>query len=99
MREQGKKVMAFAASQMHLAAARLGVSFEQAIDIILQHKGNTIVCGIGKSGAIAQKLTATLCSTGTRAIFLHAAEAVHGDLGVYTPGDPVILISKSGASP
>ncbi|KRP09334.1 MAG: hypothetical protein ABR95_01950, partial [Sphingobacteriales bacterium BACL12 MAG-120813-bin55] len=59
----------------------------------------TIICGIGKSGAIAQKLTATLCSTGTRAVFLHAAEAVHGDLGVYTPGDPVILISKSGATP
>jgi len=94
-----RRVMQFEADQLHLAAARLGPSFHQATETILAHPGNTIVCGIGKSGAIAQKLTATLCSTGTRAVFLHAAEAVHGDLGVYTPGDPVILISKSGATP
>ncbi len=97
--ETGKKVMQFEAEQVHMAANRLDDAFEHAVKIMLQHTGNTIVCGIGKSGAVAQKLTATLCSTGTRAVFLHAAEAVHGDLGVYTPGDPVILISKSGATP
>jgi len=53
---------------------------------------------MGKSGLIAQKIAATLCSIGNKAVFLHAAEAVHGDLGVYAPGDPTILISKSGAT-
>lgn len=91
--------MQFEAAQVNLAATRLDDAFQHAVEKILAHQGNTIICGIGKSGAIAQKLTATLCSTGTRAVFLHAAEAVHGDLGVYTPGDPVILISKSGATP
>ena len=91
--------MQFEAAQVNLAATRLDDAFQHAVEKILAHQGNTIICGIGKSGAIAQKLTATLCSTGTRAVFLHAAEAVHGDFGVYTPGDPVILISKSGATP
>jgi arabinose-5-phosphate isomerase len=57
-----------------------------------------VVTGIGKSGHIARKIVATLCSTGTAAVFLHPAEAVHGDLGIYTPGDPTVLLSKSGAS-
>src|SRR6185295_8920305 len=57
-----------------------------------------IVTGIGKSGHIARKIVATLCSTGTAAVFLHPAEAVHGDLGIYTPGDPTVLISKNGTS-
>jgi arabinose-5-phosphate isomerase len=54
--------------------------------------------GIGKSGHIARKIVATLSSTGTAAVFLHPAEALHGDLGIYTPGDPTVLISKNGAS-
>ena len=91
--------MQFEAVQVNLAATRLDDAFQHAVETILAHQGNTIICGIGKSGAIAQKLTATLCSTGTQSVFLHAAEAVHGDLGVYTTGDPVILISKSGATP
>ena len=53
---------------------------------------------MGKSGLIAQKIAATLCSIGNKAVFLHPAEAVHGDLGIYAPGDPTILISKSGAT-
>lgn len=73
-------------------------SFNRAIDLILAHDGKVIVTGIGKSGHIAQKIASTLCSTGTRALFLHAAEAVHGDLGIYTPGDPTILVSKSGST-
>ncbi len=99
MREKGKQAIDYSASQMKAAANRLGESFDKTVATLLGNGGKCIVCGIGKSGAIAQKLTATLCSTGTRAVFLHAAEAVHGDLGVYTPGDPVILISKSGATP
>jgi len=57
-----------------------------------------VLTGIGKSGHVARKIVATLCSTGTAAVFLHPAEAVHGDLGIYTPGDPTVLISKNGAS-
>jgi len=57
-----------------------------------------MVTGIGKSGHIARKIAATLCSTGTTAVFLHPAEAVHGDLGVYTAGDPTVLVSKNGSS-
>jgi arabinose-5-phosphate isomerase len=94
-----QRVLQFESEQILKAANRLGKQFNDAVETILHHPGNTIVCGIGKSGAVAQKFTATLCSTGTKAVFLHAAEAVHGDLGIYTPGDPVILISKSGATP
>ncbi len=53
---------------------------------------------MSKSGLIAQKIAATLCSIGNKAVFLHAAEAVNGDLGIYDPGDPTIVISKSGAT-
>ena len=65
---------------------------------VLAHPGKVVVTGIGKSGHIARKIVATLCSTGTPAVFLHPAEAVHGDLGIYTPGDPTVLISKNGSS-
>jgi len=68
------------------------------VQLILDHAGKVVVSGVGKSGHIGQKLAATLASTGTPAVFLHAAEAVHGDLGIYTPGDPSILISKSGST-
>ena len=80
------------------AAARLNGNLTQAVEIILRHAGKVIVSGIGKSGVIGEKITATLCSTGTPAVFLHATEAYHGNLGVYTPGDPSILISKSGTT-
>lgn len=79
-------------------ADRLNDSLAKAVRTILSHQGKVVVSGIGKSGHIAQKIAATLSSTGTPAVFLHAAEAVHGDLGIYTPGDPSILISKSGAT-
>src|SRR5882724_9045861 len=80
------------------AAERLDDSLIRAVDLIRTHPGKIIVTGIGKSGHIARKIVATLCSTGTAAVFLHPAEAVHGDLGIYTPGDPTILISRSGTS-
>ena len=67
-------------------------------EIIANHPGKVVICGMGKSGLIAQKIAATLCSIGSKAVFLHAAEAVHGDLGIYAPGDPTIVISKSGAT-
>jgi arabinose-5-phosphate isomerase len=79
-------------------AARLDDNLTRAVSLILAHRGKVVVAGIGKSGHIGQKIAATLSSTGTPSVFLHAAEAVHGDLGIYTPGDPSILISKSGAT-
>jgi arabinose-5-phosphate isomerase len=80
------------------AASRLDGSLLRAAELILAHAGKIIVTGIGKSGHIARKIASTLCSTGTSAVFLHPAEAAHGDLGIYTPGDPTILLSKNGAS-
>lgn len=80
------------------AATRLDGSLIQAVELILDHPGKVVVIGIGKSGHIARKMAATLCSTGTAAVFLHPAEAAHGDLGIYTPGDPTVLISKNGSS-
>ena len=70
----------------------------EACDLIVKHPGKVVICGMGKSGLIAQKIAATLCSIGNKAVFLHAAEATHGDLGIYAPGDPTILISKSGST-
>jgi len=73
--------------------------FEKAIECIATCKGRVVVSGIGKSAIIAQKIVATLNSTGTPAIFLHAADAIHGDLGMVQQEDVVIIISKSGESP
>ncbi|WP_395063639.1 SIS domain-containing protein [Flavobacterium sp.] len=74
-------------------------SFVEAVQIIYNSRGRLIVTGIGKSAIIAQKIVATLNSTGTPSLFLHASEAIHGDLGMVQDGDAVICISKSGNSP
>ena len=73
--------------------------FAKAAEIVYNCKGRLVITGIGKSAIIAQKIVATLNSTGTPSLFLHAAEAIHGDLGMVQPGDAVICISKSGNSP
>jgi arabinose-5-phosphate isomerase len=73
--------------------------FVQTVEIIFNTTGRLVVTGIGKSAIIAQKIVATLNSTGTPSLFLHASEAIHGDLGMVQPGDVVICISKSGNSP
>ena len=73
--------------------------FTKTVEIIYQSKGRVIVTGIGKSAIIAQKIVATFNSTGTPSMFLHTAEAIHGDLGMVQTGDIVICISKSGNSP
>ena len=80
------------------AADRIPEPMARVCEIIANHPGKVVICGMGKSGLIAQKIAATLCSIGNKAVFLHAAEAVHGDLGIYAPGDPTIVISKSGAT-
>lgn len=73
-------------------------SFEKAVNIILNSSSRVVVCGMGKSGHIAGKIAATLSSTGTRSIFMHPAEALHGDLGMVEDGSVLILLSKSGES-
>ena len=77
---------------------RLNGKFSEAVELVYKCKGRVIVTGIGKSGIIAQKIVATLNSTGTPAIFLHSADSIHGDLGMIKEGDVVIGISKSGDS-
>lgn len=79
--------------------ALLTDSFTKIVELILNSKGNVIVSGIGKSANIAQKIVATLNSTGTTAVFMHAADAIHGDLGIIRDEDIVIIISKSGETP
>lgn len=74
-------------------------SFAEAVDLIFRSEGRLIVTGIGKSAIIAEKIVATLNSTGTPAIFLHAADAIHGDLGIILPEDVVLCLSKSGNTP
>jgi arabinose-5-phosphate isomerase len=75
---------------------RLGKNFEKAISLILKAKGRVVVSGMGKTGIIAQKFSATLASTGSPSLFLHTAEAIHGDLGKVTADDAVIVLSNSG---
>ncbi|TXE12006.1 KpsF/GutQ family sugar-phosphate isomerase [Seonamhaeicola algicola] len=73
--------------------------FEKAVKLIYNSKGRVIITGVGKSAIIAQKIVATLNSTGTPAVFMHAADAIHGDLGLILEDDVVICISKSGNTP
>jgi arabinose-5-phosphate isomerase len=95
---KAREVIRIEAEAVAALENRLDAGFERAVDLLFNCKGRVIVCGIGKSGIIAQKIAATLSSTGTAAIFLHAAEAAHGDLGMVMPGDVVICISKSGST-
>lgn len=80
-------------------AAFINENFEKAVEAIANCKGRVVVSGIGKSAVIAQKIVATFNSTGTPSIFMHAADAIHGDLGMVQQEDVVIVISKSGESP
>lgn len=80
-------------------AGRIGADFERAIQVLSATKGRVIISGVGKSAVIAQKIVATFNSTGTPSVFMHAADAIHGDLGMILPDDVVVLISKSGESP
>ena len=74
-------------------------SFAEAVELIYNSKGRVIITGIGKSAIIANKIVATLNSTGTPSVFMHAADAIHGDLGLVLKDDIVICISKSGNTP
>jgi arabinose-5-phosphate isomerase len=96
--ETGRDAMRAEAAAIEMTAARLDDSFVAAVDIILAVATKLVICGIGKSGHIGAKLAATFSSSGTPCVFLHAAEAIHGDLGVYQPGDPTVVLSKSGST-
>ena len=96
--DAARSAMQAEAEAIGAAAGRLTGDLARAVRIILTQQGKIVVTGIGKSGHVARKIAATLCSTGTPSVFLHPAEAVHGDLGVYAPGDPTVIVSKSGAT-
>ena len=83
-------------SQLLEVSKNIDQDIQKAAELIINNSGKVVISGLGKSGLIGQKIVATLCSTGTRSVYMHAAEAIHGDLGIYNPGDPTILISKSG---
>lgn len=93
------KTIALESESIAGLAAFINADFEKAVQTIAQCKGRIVISGIGKSAIIAQKIVATFNSTGTPSIFLHAADAIHGDLGMVQQDDVVIVISKSGESP
>ncbi|MEO8935208.1 MAG: KpsF/GutQ family sugar-phosphate isomerase [Burkholderiaceae bacterium] len=92
----GRQVLDIEAAAITALARRLDDSFVRALDLLLACKGRVVVCGIGKSGHIARKVASTFASTGTPAFFVHAAEAIHGDLGMVTKDDVLVAFSNSG---
>lgn len=95
----GRRVIGIEAAALAELAESLGATFAEAVRTMLQARGRVIVSGIGKSGHVARKIAATLASTGTPAHFVHPAEASHGDLGMITGGDVLLLLSNSGETP
>ncbi|MEO0636344.1 MAG: KpsF/GutQ family sugar-phosphate isomerase [Pseudomonadota bacterium] len=95
-RSRGQEVLAIEMEGLRVLQESLGESFIAAVKLLLGCKGRVIVSGLGKSGHVAHKIVATLSSTGSPAIFVHATEAAHGDLGMISRDDVVVLISNSG---
>lgn len=91
-----KEALIAQAQAVFQLADRLDDNFQRAVELILSCQGRTVVCGMGKSGLIGQKMVATFASSGTPSFFLHPAEAFHGDLGMLKPIDVLVLISYSG---
>jgi len=94
--KRAREVLDIEAGAIRALKLRIGNNFKQALDLILKTKGRVVVSGMGKTGIIAQKFSATLASTGSPSLFLHSAEAIHGDLGKVTADDVVIVLSNSG---
>jgi len=94
--QDGKQVIQAARQALETLEDRLGDEFVNAVNLIYETRGRVIVTGMGKSGVIARKLAATLASTGTPSNYLHAAEGIHGDLGMITGDECVIALSRSG---
>jgi arabinose-5-phosphate isomerase len=99
LKELAKDVLQEEANSLLNLKNYIDDDFVKSLNVILNSKGRLIVSGIGKSAIIGQKIVATLNSTGTPSIFMHAADAIHGDLGIIQPDDVVLCISKSGNTP
>ncbi|WP_323009283.1 KpsF/GutQ family sugar-phosphate isomerase [Paracoccus sp. (in: a-proteobacteria)] len=97
--DTARRVIRTEAEGLAALAGSLGDSFDRAVDTILAARGRVVVSGMGKSGHVGRKIAATLASTGTPAQFVHPAEASHGDLGMVTQGDVVLVLSNSGETP
>ncbi|WP_091743181.1 KpsF/GutQ family sugar-phosphate isomerase [Phenylobacterium immobile] len=93
----GRRVLAAEAAALQAQADQLGESFARAVETLAVAKGRIVVTGVGKSGHVGRKIAATFASTGAPAVFVHAAEASHGDLGMIGADDVIIALSKSGA--
>ena len=96
--ELARTVLETEADAIRALVDQLGQDFERAVDLILACEGRVVWSGMGKSGIICRKLAATMSSTGTPSLFLHPAEAIHGDLGMVTSSDLVVAISNSGTT-
>ena len=94
--ETAKRVLRIESEAIAALIDRLDARFERAVELLYSCKGRVVVTGLGKSGLIGRKIAATFSSTGTRSFFLHAAEALHGDLGMLAPADVLLAISSSG---
>ena len=93
---EAKKVLEIEAQSIKDLIKRVDHNFEKAIELIVRCRGRVVLTGMGKAGLIAQKISATMSSTGTPSLFLHSAEAIHGDLGRVTKDDVIIAFSNSG---
>lgn len=94
--EQVKEVLEIEAQGIMDLVDRIGPEFDKAVRLILKSKGRVILTGMGKSGLVARKISSTLNSTGTPSLFMHPAEAIHGDLGMVTRDDVILAVSNSG---
>jgi arabinose-5-phosphate isomerase len=94
--DTARRVLRIEAQAIQDVLARLDASFEKAVDLLFACKGRVVVTGMGKSGLIGRKIAATLSSTGTPSFFLHAAEALHGDMGMLARGDALLAVSYGG---
>ena len=92
----GRRVLAIEAQALDRLAEALGPTFVKAVEMLYLAEGKIVCMGVGKSGHVARKTAATLASTGTQAMFVHLAEASHGDLGMINRGDVILILSKSG---
>ena len=100
--ETARRVLEIEAQAIHDLMARIDASFDRAVDLLFACAGRVVVTGMGKSGLIGQKISATLASTGTPSLYLHPADAIHGDLGRVVKGDVVLAIEpqrRDGRAP
>lgn len=96
--EIGVEVITKEAEALKKVASSLDEKFSMAVDLLYQMEGKVVLTGLGKSAMIAMKIAATLNSTGTKAQFMHGADAIHGDMGTLSPSDVLMIVSKSGYS-